>query len=56
MKSEAWKFIYWPNIDQDIESITKSCDLCFTNNAPKGIKFQIGKNLSWHGNAYILII
>ena len=40
MKAEARKFIFWPNIDQDIESISKSCELCINNNAPKGVKIS----------------
>ena len=31
MKAEAWNWIWWPKLDQDISEVTKSCSLCFTN-------------------------
>ena len=37
MKALARSYIWWPSIDRDIESLTKSCELCLTNakNPPK---------------------
>ena len=32
MKSLARSFVWWPNIDRDTESVTKSCSLCLENN------------------------
>lgn len=31
MKAEARNWVWWPRMDQDIEEITKCCDVCFKN-------------------------
>ena len=36
MKSHARSIIFWPNIDCDLDKITKNCSDCFQNHAPKG--------------------
>ena len=55
MKSEAKKFLFWINLETDIENITKLCDKCFTNNAPKGIKISSWVNQNFLGKEFILI-
>ncbi|XP_064100457.1 uncharacterized protein K02A2.6-like [Macrobrachium nipponense] len=42
MKAEARSFVYWPNMDQDLEQITSNCALCITNRKHKAIS-----PLSW---------
>lgn len=34
MKAEARKWIWWPKMDQDIEEVSRSCDLCYKNFKP----------------------
>lgn len=31
MKAEARNWVWWPKMDQDIEEVTKCCDICFKN-------------------------
>lgn len=31
MKAEARSWVWWPRMDQDIEEVTKCCDICFKN-------------------------
>lgn len=38
MRSSARTVVFWPNMDLDLDQITKSCTECFANNSPKGIK------------------
>ena len=28
MKELAWSYIWWPNLDQDIEKLVASCEKC----------------------------
>jgi len=39
MKSVARSYIWWPGIENDIETITKKCDSCLANssNPPKSV-------------------
>ena len=37
MKAEARSFVYWPNMDQDLEQITSNCESCLTNLTHKAI-------------------
>ena len=34
MKSEARNWVWWPKLDQDINEVTKSCNVCFKNYQP----------------------
>ena len=34
MKEEARGYVWWPNINDDIENLTKSCNICFKNFKP----------------------
>ena len=38
MKLEARKYIYWPSLDKEIETITINCNHCFINHKPTGIE------------------
>ena len=38
MRSTARSVVFWPNMDLDLDNITKSCNECFANSSPKGIK------------------
>ena len=38
MRSVARTVVFWPNMDLDLEQVTKSCTECFANNKLKGIK------------------
>ena len=45
MKTEARNWVWWPKMDQDIEEVTKSCNICCRN-----FRSQASPVLSWSGS------
>ena len=34
MDEEVRGYVWWPNINEDIENLTKSCNICYKNLRP----------------------
>jgi len=55
MKCMARSYVWWPNIDSEIEGITKKCPGCIaTQNEPAQRHYIHGNGQANHGNAFIL--
>ena len=57
MKELARCYLWWPNLDSDLEKLVKHCPECLeTRNAPPKAGYTHGNGLTSHGLEFMLIM